>query len=183
MKHKAAKRDLSVKIVTAVVIIIALGFIIASFYLKVLVVAALIMLVVIVVCYLYAPTAFEIIGNKLVVYRNYGMAEFAGVNDCRSIDDKVPFTIRLWGNGGVFAGTGIFWNRLYGVFRMYVTTAKQSEFVLVETEKQTVIISPENPRVFMDHWNSEKTNNQSVAQIMRKLTCQQMRKRSCHGVH
>jgi len=67
----------------------------------------------------------------------------------------VPFTIRLWGNGGVFAGTGIFWNKLYGVFRMYITHAKQSEFVVVETERQIIVISPENPKIFIESWKIE----------------------------
>ncbi len=64
----------------------------------------------------------------------------------------MPFTVRLWGNGGVFAGTGIFWNKRYGVFRMYVTNARQKDFVVVETENQIVIISPENPQVFIDYY-------------------------------
>lgn len=81
--------------------------------------------------------------------------EFSNVTACRFIEDKVPFTVRLWGNGGVFAGMGIFWNSRFGVFRMYVTNTKQKEFVLVETESQIVIISPENPQVFIDSWKTK----------------------------
>ncbi len=155
MKQKAAKMDLSIKIVTSVVFILMLGFFIASIYINGLIIAALIMLIILVFCYLYAPTAFEISGNRLIVYRNYGKIEFNHITDCRAIDKKVPFTIRLLGNGGVFAGTGIFWNKLYGVFRMYITHAKQSEFVVVETDQQIIIISPENPKIFIESWKIE----------------------------
>jgi len=152
MKQKAAKMDLSIKIVTSVVFIMMLGFFVASIYINGLIIAALIMLIILVFCYLYAPTAFEISGNRLIVYRNYGKIEFNHITDCRAIDKKVPFTIRLWGNGGVFAGTGIFWNKRYGVFRMYITHSKQSEFVVVETDRQIIIISPENPKIFIESW-------------------------------
>jgi len=152
MKQNAAKMDLSIKIVTSVVFIMMLGFFIASIYINGLIIAALIMLIILVFCYLYAPTSFEISDSRLIVYRNYGKIEFNRVTNCRIIEEKVPFTLRLWGNGGVFAGTGIFWNKLYGVFRMYITHAKQSEFVVVETERQIIIISPENPKMFIESW-------------------------------
>ena len=152
MKQNAATMDLSIKIVTSVVFIMMLGFFIASIYINGLIIAALIMLIILVFCYLYAPTSFEISDSRLIVYRNYGKIEFNRVTNCRIIEEKVPFTLRLWGNGGVFAGTGIFWNKLYGVFRMYITHAKQSEFVVVETERQIIIISPENPKMFIESW-------------------------------
>jgi len=152
MKQKVAKMDLSIKIVTSVVFILMVGFFIASIYINGLIIAALIMLIILIFCYLYAPTSFEISDSRLIVYRNYGKIEFNHITGCRAIEKKVPFTIRLWGNGGVFAGTGIFWKRLYGVFRMYITHAKQSEFVVVETVRQIIIISPENPKVFIESW-------------------------------
>ena len=155
MKHNAAKMDLSIKIVTSVVFIMMLGFFIAPIYINGLIIAALIMLIILIFCYLYAPTLFEISDNSLIVYRNFGEKEFNHVTNCRVIEEEVPFTIRLWGNGGVFAGTGIFWNKLYGVFRKYITHAKQSEFVVVETERQIIIISPEKPKMFIESWKIE----------------------------
>jgi len=157
MKQNAAKRDLSIKIVTSIVFIMMLGFFVASIYIDGLfmAIAALLMLIILIFCYLYAPTSFEISDSRLIVYRNYGKIEFNHITGCRAIEKKVPFTIRLWGNGGVYAGTGIFWNKLYGVFRMYITHAKQSEFVVVETERQIIIISPENPKMFIESWKIE----------------------------
>ena len=155
MKQKPAKRDLPIKVVTSIVFIMMLGFFVASIYINILILAAILTLMIFIICYLYAPAAFEISDKKLIVYRNYGEIEFTHVTGCRFMEKKVPFTIRLWGNGGVFAGTGIFWNKLYGVFRMYITHSKQSEFVVVETDQQIVIISPENPKMFIDSWKAK----------------------------
>ncbi|HSG32278.1 MAG TPA: hypothetical protein VLB82_12135, partial [Thermodesulfobacteriota bacterium] len=70
MKHNAAKRDLSIKIVTAIVVIMMAGFFIASIYINILIIAAVITIVILIICYLYAPTAYEISDSKLIVYRN-----------------------------------------------------------------------------------------------------------------
>ncbi len=72
MKFNAAKRDFSIKILTAIIIIMCAGFAIASFYMPELIVAAVITLIIIIVCYLYAPAAFEIVDGTLIVYRNFG---------------------------------------------------------------------------------------------------------------
>jgi hypothetical protein len=60
--------------------------------------------------------------------------------------------LRLWGNGGLFAATGIFWNRAYGVYRAYVTSARYQDFVLVETRTQRILISPADPEAFVKNW-------------------------------
>ena len=155
MKQKPAKRDLPIKVVTSIVFIMMLGFFIVSIYMNILILAAILTLMIFIICYLYSPNAYEISDNRLIVYRNFGKMEFNHVTNCRLMEEKVPFTIRLWGNGGVFAGTGIFWNKLYGVFRMYITHSKQSDFVVVETDQQIVIISPENPKMFIDSWKAK----------------------------
>ena len=62
--------------------------------------------------------------------------------------------VRLWGNGGLFAATGIFWNPAYGVYRAYVTSARYQDYVLAETRTQKVLISPENPEDFVKAWAS-----------------------------
>jgi hypothetical protein len=49
----------------------------------------------------------------------------------------------------LFAATGVFWNKAYGVYRAYVTSARYEDYVLVETSSQKVLISPENPDEFV----------------------------------
>jgi len=62
--------------------------------------------------------------------------------------------VRLWGNGGLFAATGIFWNKEYGVFRVYVTSARHQDYVLVATRTRKILISPEDPAQFVRAWRA-----------------------------
>jgi len=75
-----------------------------------------------------------------------------GVLGCSFVyNDKPSFGIRLWENGGLFAGTGIFWNKKYGIFRAYVTTGSKSHLVLVDTPATRVVITPKSPDQFVAH--------------------------------
>jgi hypothetical protein len=60
--------------------------------------------------------------------------------------------IRLFGNGGLFAGQGFFWNRMFGLFRAYVTSARPADLVLVETTNRKILISPRDPQAFVTAW-------------------------------
>lgn len=95
-------------------------------------------------CYLRSPVAYEITEDKRLVTRlHWGSREFGPVKTAAVISRPASFGIRLWGNGGLFAATGIYWNRTYGRFRAYVTNSRK--LVLVELEDGgKIIISPEN---------------------------------------
>ena len=60
------------------------------------------------------------------------------------MERRMPMTLRVWGNSGLFAGTGLFWNRQAGFFRAYVTSSKKSHLVLVESDIGKVVVSPEH---------------------------------------
>ena len=105
-------------------------------------------------CYLYAPIAYELTGDELTVRLRWGRKVFPAVTGCATLSARPPMGLRLWGNGGLFAATGIFWNKEYGIFRTYVTSARYQDYVLVETRTQKVLISPENPAEFVNAWAS-----------------------------
>ena len=86
-----------------------------------------------------------------------GQKVFPAVTGCSTLSARPPMGLRLWGNGGLFAATGIFWNRDYGVHRAYVTSARYQDYVLVETRTRKVLISPENPGEFAAAWTSSAT--------------------------
>jgi hypothetical protein len=105
-------------------------------------------------CYLYAPVAYEINGDELTVRFRLGQKVFQAVTGCETLSARPPRGVRLWGNGGLFAATGIFWNQAYGVFRAYLTSARYQDYVLVATRTQKILISPENPAEFVKNWRS-----------------------------
>jgi hypothetical protein len=105
--------------------------------------------VIMVACYLRAPVAYEITpDNRLVVTFRWGSRQFAAVKGFHPARGRFPFSLRLWGNGGVFAATGIYWNRESGVFRAYVTDQKKLVVVELQNGKR-VVISPANT----EEWN------------------------------
>ena len=100
-------------------------------------------------CYLRAPVSYEITpDNRLVVTFRWGSRQFAPVKSFHRARARVPFALRLWGNGGVFAATGIYWNRAFGVFHAYVTDQKKLVVVELQNGKK-VVISPANT----EEWN------------------------------
>ena len=152
MKQKVAPASLSIKIITLLILLMTAGMFIGAYYEPRLVWAGTVLAIVVVLCYLSAPVAYEIKGGQLSIISRIGNKTFGPVTRCSYVyDDKPSFGIRLWGNGGVFAGTGIFWNKKYGIFRAYVTTGSKSYLVLVETPATRVVITPENPDQFVAH--------------------------------
>jgi len=152
MKQKVAPASLSIKIITLLILLMTAGMFIGAYFEPTLVWAGTVLAIVVVLCYLSAPVAYEIKGGQLSIITRIGNKIFGPVTRCSFVyDDKPSFGIRLWGNGGLFAGTGIFWNKKYGIFRAYVTTGSKSHLVLVETPATRVVITPENPDQFMTH--------------------------------
>jgi hypothetical protein len=150
MRCPAAPTALTIKIVTGFVLALTASFFVLSRYRPELSIVGLILAVLSLGCYLRAPVAYDLSNSELTVVYRLGESRFKPVVNCSLVDTPFSIAIRLWGNGGLFAGTGIFWNRTYGVFRAYVTRAKPAEMVLVETEKQKILISPDHPGRFVD---------------------------------
>ena len=91
-------------------------------------------------CFLRSPVAYEITDNELTVRFRLGQKVFPAVTGCETLTARPPRGVRLWGNGGLFAATGIFWNKTSGVFRAYLTSARYQDYVLVATP------DPKNPQ-------------------------------------
>lgn len=149
-KQRVAPTSLAIKVVTTSTLLLTALIFIGAVFVFALLWAGLVLSIIVVSCYLYAPVAYELNKNELVIVRRINRKIFAPVISSRSIEhDNPALGIRLWGNGGLFAGTGIFWNKTYGIFRAYVTTGKRAKLVLLETPTHKVLISPENPHHFI----------------------------------
>jgi hypothetical protein len=146
--------SLSIKIITGCVLVAIAGFAAASIFSHWTLVVALLLGAVSLGCYLRAPVAYELSGNDLVVLFRMGSKQFGPLLGAGPIDKSVGKSIRVWGNGGLFAGTGIFWNSAWGTFRAYVTTSDRSNMVVVSTSTGKVLVSPEQPEAFTEVANS-----------------------------
>ncbi len=152
MKQNVAPTCRSIKIVTAFIFLLTIAFFIGALFNPILIWGGVVLLLIQFICFLYSPTAFEIRNNRLIVFRNLGKKSFGPIDKCISIENDEPsFGIRLWGNGGLFSATGIYWNKRYGSFRAYVTNSRRSYLVLVETPSHKIVLSPEKPVEFVKY--------------------------------
>lgn len=156
MKFRVANRSLSIKVITSIVVLTCISLFVFSNQHTFILIIALLFALLIAGAYLLAPASYQIINNNLVVWKNFGRKDFPNITECKTIKEKVGFTVRVFGNGGVFAGTGIFWNNKYGIFRAYVTTGKLENMVYLNTDKGKVIISPINSKAFVEYWEKFK---------------------------
>jgi len=145
----AARTSLSIRIVTSVVLTIVAALCIAAMREPRLLAAAAVLAGISLLCYLLAPVGYDVADGILTVRLRLGKRRFGPIIRCSRVTQRVSFSIRLFGNGGLFAGTGIFWNRSYGVYRAYVTSARLADLVLVETAERRILVSPMDPAEFV----------------------------------
>lgn len=141
--------SLSIKILTAIVIAMAVGFIIGGFHDQNLMFGGILLAIVAFVCYLLTPASYDVSNGCLTVLLHAGRRSFGEIVECASLAERPPFSIRLFGNSGLFGVTGIFWNKHYGIFRVYASSARQQDLVLVQTKKYKVLITPQDPQAFL----------------------------------
>ncbi len=157
MKQLTAPMSASIVAVTAFVFVVAAGMLIAAVHWPVLLIGGGVLSVVSVASFLLAPVSYSIEAGKLVVTSHVHQKVFGPVVRCSRVEALPPLIgIRLFGSGGLFGGMGIFWNRVYGVFRMYVTSARPEDMVLVETADRRIVISPRDPAGFVSGWTEEE---------------------------
>jgi Bacterial PH domain len=154
MTQESAPMSPAIKFITGLVLVMTVVLLVAAVKVCGLLLGSAALSSVAVFCYLYAPIAYELTGDQLTVRFRVGQKVFQAVTRCSTLTARPPMGLRLWGNGGLFAATGIFWNKAYGVYRVYVTSARYQDFVLVETRTQKILISPENPENFVRAWAS-----------------------------
>ena len=154
MTQATAPMSSAIKVITGLVLVMTVAILLAAVKVCGLLLGGAVLATVVFFCYLYAPIAYDLTGDQLTVRFRLGQKVFPGVTRCETLTGRPPMGLRLWGNGGLFGATGIFWNKAYGVYRAYVTSARYQDYVLVETRAQNILISPENPEEFVKAWVS-----------------------------
>jgi hypothetical protein len=154
MTQATAPMSTAIKVITGLVLAMAAAMLLAGAKVWGLLLGGAILATVALFCYLWAPVAYELMGDELTVRMRLGQKVFPAVTGCETLSTRPPMGIRLWGNGGLFAATGIFWNQAYGVFQAYVTSARYQDYVLVATRTRKILISPEDPAEFVRAWAS-----------------------------
>jgi hypothetical protein len=150
MKQTTAPTSLAIKAVTGFALALNAALYFGAFYQRQLLIPSLAVTAVVLVCYwFWTPVSYELAGGELIVSFRVGRKRYGPVLRCSAVDAPVRGGIRLFGNGGLFAGSGLFWSRKVGLFRAYVTTSKLGDLVWVETPRTKVLISPQDARGFL----------------------------------
>lgn len=144
----------SIKIVSALVLILNAGLVVASFITHWALIGVGLCTAIVLGCYLRAPVAYEVAPSGLTIRFRLGSKQFGPVARVGRVEKSVDRSVRLWGNGGLFAATGIFWNGTWGIFRAYLTNSDRANMLLVETQSGRVLVSPNDPAEFMEVLNS-----------------------------
>jgi hypothetical protein len=157
----AAPRSSLITLVTTFVLLLTAGFAIAAAWNPALWVGAAVLGVICVVSYLLAPVSYSLEDGWLIVRSRVHDKVFGPVVRCTRLSESDRFPrligLRLFGNGGIFAGVGWFWNRMLGVFRAYVTSARRDDLVVLYTAAaRAIVISPEDSEGFVQHWASNR---------------------------
>jgi hypothetical protein len=71
----------------------------------------------------------------------------AGLRSVRGDADAMRGSVRVFGNGGLFAITGRYWNRKLGWYRAFATD--QSRAVVLRYADRTIVITPHDPQQFI----------------------------------
>lgn len=71
-----------------------------------------------------------------------------GLESAEVVPRAMTRSLRLFGNGGLFSFSGLFWNRSLGRFRAFVTDLDST--VVLQWPDRTVVVSPNHPERFVN---------------------------------
>ncbi len=151
--QQAAPASVLINIITLFTCLITFAVCAAAFYLPwTMVPIAVLLILTICVCYYTTPVAYEIANGTLKITLRRGAIRYKNVESCSRLESG-GISFRLFGNGGLFGGTGIYWSRNFGIFRAWVTRAKERDMIVIRTsDKKTVLISPCDPEHFIESY-------------------------------
>jgi hypothetical protein len=150
-RYPAAEQSALIRIISWSVIFLTLGitgfacFLDPAFFF-----AAGILMLIGLGCWLKQPIAYDWNGDDLIVHFRWGSKQRGPVDSCRPLREGFSGIVRLLGNGGVFAFTGLYWSKALGRFHAYLTTTNPDSILVVDRHGVRTLISPQNPDAFLN---------------------------------
>lgn len=75
--------------------------------------------------------------------------DLAGLTHVAIVPDAMRWSLRLFGNGGLFSFTGLFRNSRLGTYRAYATDQSRT-VVLYFHDAKPIVVSPDDPDAFVE---------------------------------
>lgn len=98
---------------------------------------------------LFMVSGYTLTATALQVRRPLWTTSFA-LSDLVSVGgdaEALRGSLRLFGNGGLFSFSGVFWNRRLGLFHAYGTDPGRA--VVLKFRKRTIVITPDDTQHFI----------------------------------
>ncbi|MGH7804139.1 MAG: PH domain-containing protein [Candidatus Binatia bacterium] len=112
-----------------------------------------ILVVVLTIALGFRPIGYELDAQDLVVDRPFRALSvpYSSIRAVRAPSEyPTIFTIGLWRAEGLFGSYGLYWNRPWGLFRVFVTDSSRLVEIVLEDGSRLVISPSGDPREFRD---------------------------------
>jgi len=112
---------------------------------------------------LFVVTEFEVAHNNLLIKRLlwWTPVDLTGLQRVERYPEGFKGSLRVFGNGGLFSFTGIFWNKKLGRYRLFATDP--SRFVAIFLPDRVVVVSPADPEAFIRSFGLPIARSSAVA--------------------
>jgi len=105
-----------------------------------------------ILCYLYRSTGYQLTADQLIIHRPYKnkIIQRTQIRKAELLEKgALKWTVRVFGNGGLFGYSGKFTNTRIGVMTWYAT--RTNNMVLLRMhDGRKIVITPDNPKEFID---------------------------------
>lgn len=105
-------------------------------------------------CLLSLIRGYALADGNLVVKRLLWNNDIPLDKDATASRGEAPSSLRIFGNGGLFSGSGYFWSKETGIYRSFVTAPKK--LVWIKTGNRTLLISPDDPEALIAAFSSRE---------------------------
>ena len=101
-------------------------------------------------CALFTIRGYTVTPDAILVHRLFWATRVprAGLQSARVEPDAMRWSIRTFGNGGLFSFSGYYRNKALGAYRAFVTDRHRT--VVLRYSDRTVVISPGQPEAFIE---------------------------------
>lgn len=98
---------------------------------------------------LFTIRGYSVILDAILVHRLFWTTRLplAGLQSAQFEPDAMRWSLRTFGNGGLFSFTGFFRNKSLGAYRAFVTDPHRT--VVLRYSARTVVVSPAAPEEFV----------------------------------
>jgi hypothetical protein len=113
-----------------------------------------ILIIVTIICFILKPSYYILEDETIIIHRIFKDVKILR-SDILKVElvpaEKLKWSIRTFGVGGLFGYFGKFYNRNIGSMTWYATQRKN--FVLIKTSKKNIIITPDEAENFVESYN------------------------------